>query len=97
MQIKKELGQIPADTVIQYQEDMIVKPKVKIEPMEEETVAETPEKTETKETVVDTPVVKQEEVDVKPEIKEADTQPDPVPQETVTPVTVKEEASEDNS
>lgn len=93
MQIKKELGQIPADTVIQYQEDMIVKPKVKIEPMEEETVAETPEKTETKETVV----VKQEEVDVKPEIKEADTQPDPVPQETVTPVTVKEEVSEDNS
>lgn len=96
MQIKKELGQIPADTVIQYQEEMIVKPKVKIEPMEEETITETPEKTETKGTVIDSPIVKQEELDVKPEIKEADTQPDTVPQETVTPVTVKEEVSEDS-
>lgn len=96
MQIKKELGQIPADTVIQYQEEMIVKPKVKIEPMEEETITETPEKTETKETVIDSPIVKQEELEVKPEIKEADTQPDTVPQETVTPVTVKEEVSEDS-
>lgn len=51
---------------------MIVKPKVKIELMEEETVVETFEKIETKETVVDIFVVKQEEVDVKLEIKEVD-------------------------
>lgn len=51
---------------------MIVKLKVKIELMEEEIVVEIFEKIEIKEIVVDIFVVKQEEVDVKLEIKEVD-------------------------
>lgn len=74
MQIKKELGQIPADTVIHYQEDMIVKPKVKIEPTEEESIDETPQSTNNENNVLNPTIVKQEVPDTEPNGNDSDQQ-----------------------
>ena len=93
MQIKKELGQIPADTVIQYQEDMIVKPKVKVEPMEEES-DENPQSTQTNEVDVDPPVVKQEIPDPVPEVQETTQTTDSQEDDTQIKVDVKVEVTE---
>ena len=93
MQIKKELGQIPADTVIQYQEDMIVKPKVKVEPTEEES-DKTPQSTQTNEVDVDPPVVKQEIPDPVPEVQETTQTTDSQEDDTQIKVDVKVEVTE---
>ncbi|XP_061164591.1 pre-mRNA cleavage complex 2 protein Pcf11-like [Saccostrea echinata] len=95
MQIKKELGQIPADTVIQYQENMIVKPKVKIEePAEEESVQETQQTSNVEETVCNRATVKQEVPDAEEEVKDINTEGPSQESVAIEHVQVKVEVTE---